>query len=240
VDDFEWSPDGRSLVVRTTSFGATRAEDRRARRKAEPPKPGATPHSDYRYFDRLQGMLNGPGFIDDKVGHLWLVDVASGAPTRLTDGPTSDAEPAWSPDGTRIAFTASRGRDHDLDYQFDVFVVEVATKRVTRITDGAGCAFGSAAWLPDGSTLAVAGHRWPRAGGSRNDIWLFRADGSEAHQGGGRNLSGAADARRGHGQRRHPGGRPALSRRRTAATSCSALSGLTSCGGSPADGAVER
>jgi len=193
VDDFAWSPDGRSLVVRTTSFGATRAEDRKARRKPGPPKPGAMPVSDYRYFDRLQGMLNGPGFIDDKVGHLWLVDVATGAASRLTDGPTSDEEPAWSPDGTRIAFTASRGRDHDLDYQFDVFVVEIATRRVTRITDGAGCAFGSATWLPDGATLAVAGHRWPRGGGSRNDIWLFPADGSAAHRGGGRNLSGPTD-----------------------------------------------
>jgi dipeptidyl aminopeptidase/acylaminoacyl peptidase len=193
VDAFEWSPDGRWLVVRTTSFGATRSEDRKARRKAEPPKPGATPLSDYRYFDRLQGMLNGPGFIDDKVGHLWLVDVETGAARRLTNGPVSDAEPAWSPDGTRIAFTASRGRDHDLDYQFDVFVVEVATERVTRITDGAACAFGAAAWLPDGATLALAGHRWPRAGGSRNDIWLFPADGSEAHRGGGRNLSGPSD-----------------------------------------------
>jgi acylaminoacyl-peptidase len=193
VDAFEWSPDGRSLVVRTTSFGATRAEDRKARGKPAPPKPGDMPHSDYRYFDRLQGMLNGPGFIDDKIGHLWLVDVATGAASRLTDGPTSDTEAAWSPDGTRIAFTASRGRDHDLDYQFDVFVVEVATRRLTRITDGAHCAFGSATWLPDGATLALAGHRWPRGGGSRTDIWLFAADGSEAHRGGGRNLSGPSD-----------------------------------------------
>ncbi len=193
VDAFAWAPDGRSLVVGTTSFGATRAEDRKARRKAAPPKPGATPLSDYRYFDRLQGMLNGPGFVDDKVGHLWLVDAETGAASRLTDGPTSDAEPAWSPDGTRIAFTASRGRDHDLDYQFDVFVVEVATRRVTRITDGAGCAFGSPTWLPDGATLALAGHRYPRGGGSRNDIWLFPADGSEARRGGGRNLSGPSD-----------------------------------------------
>ena len=193
VDAFEWSPDGRSLVVRTTSFGATRAEDRKARGKPSPPKPGDMPHSDYRYFDRLQGMLNGPGFIDDKVGHLWLVDVATGTASRLTDGPTSDAEAAWSPDGARIAFTASRGRDHDLDYQFDVFVVEVATRRLTRITDGAHCAFGSATWLPDGATLALAGHRWPRGGGSRTDIWLFPADGSEAHGRGGRNLSGPSD-----------------------------------------------
>ncbi len=193
VDGFEWSPDGGSLVVRTTSFGATRAEDRKARGKPEPPKPGAMPSSDYRYFDRLQNMLNGPGFIDDKVGHLWLVDVATGAARRLTDGPTSDDEPAWSPDGTRVAFTASRLRDHDLDYQFDVFVVEVASGRTHRVTDGAGCAFGSPTWLSDGSSLAVLGHRWPKRGGSRNDIWLFPADGSAARPGGGRNLSGPAD-----------------------------------------------
>ena len=199
VEGFEWAPDGSALVLRTTSFGATRTEDRKARGRPEPPKPGATPPSDYRYLDRLQNMLNGPGFIDDKVAHLWLVDVATGAARRLTDGPTSDDEPAWSPDGTRIAFSASRGRDHDLDWQYDVFVVEVATGRVTRITDGAGCVFGSPAWLPDGATLAVVGHRFPRGGGSRNDIWLFGADGSEARPGGGRNLSGRHDLMVGSG-----------------------------------------
>jgi acylaminoacyl-peptidase len=199
VDAFEWSPDGRSLVVRTTSFGATREADRRARRKPRPPKPGDTPTSDYRYFDRLQNMLNGPGFIDDKVGHLWVVDAATGAARRLTDGPTSDDDATWSPDGTRIAFAASRGRDHDLDWQYDVFVVEVATGALTRITDGTGCVFTSPAWLPDGRTLAVVGHRLPRGGGSRNDIWLFAADGSDAHRGGGRNLSGRHDLMVGSG-----------------------------------------
>jgi dipeptidyl aminopeptidase/acylaminoacyl peptidase len=199
VEGFEWAPDGSALVLRTTSFGATRTEDRKARGRPQPPKPGATPPSDYRYLDRLQNMLNGPGFIDDKVAHLWLVDVATGAARRLTDGPTSDDEPAWSPDGTRIAFSASRGRDHDLDWQYDVFVVEVATGRVTRITDGTGCVFGSPTWLPDGATLAVVGHRFPRGGGSRNDIWLFAADGSEARPGGGRNLSGRHDLMVGSG-----------------------------------------
>jgi dipeptidyl aminopeptidase/acylaminoacyl peptidase len=199
VDAFEWSPDGRSIVVRTTSFGATGAEDRKARRKPEPPKPGETPHSDYRYFDRLQNMLNGPGFIDDKVAHLWIVDVETGAARRLTDGPTSDEDPAWSPDGTRIAFAASRGRDHDLDWQYDVFVVEVATGSVTRVTDGSSCVFTAPAWLADGRTLAVLGHRFPRGGGSRNDVWLFPADGSEARPGGGRNLSGRHDLMVGSG-----------------------------------------
>jgi acylaminoacyl-peptidase len=199
VEAFEWAPDGRSLVVRTTSFGTTRDEDRKIRGKPAPARPGEMPRSDYRYFDRLQQMLNGPGFIDDKVGHLWLVDVATGAARRLTNGPTTDDEPAWSPDGTRIAFTASRGRDHDLDWQQDVFVVELATGRTTRITDGGHCVFFAPTWLADGATLALAGHRLPRGGGSRSDIWLFAADGSEAQAGGGRNLSGRHDVMVGSG-----------------------------------------
>ena len=152
-------------------------------------------------------MLNGPGFIDDKVAHLWLVDVATGAARRLTDGPTSDDEPAWSPDGTRIAFTASRGRDHDLDYQFDVFVVEVATGRVTRITDGAGCAFGTPTWLPDGATLAAcraplaAGRRQPQRHLALPGGWLRGPSGRWPQPLG----PLRPDVRRRHGQRRHAG-----------------------------------
>jgi dipeptidyl aminopeptidase/acylaminoacyl peptidase len=99
----------------------------------------------------------------------------------------------------RVAYVAQGGRDPDLDWQFDVRVVEIASRRDIRITDGAGSAFGTPAWLADGRTLAVLGHRYPRAGGSRNDIWLFAADGSEAGKGGGRNLSGRHDLMPGSG-----------------------------------------
>jgi len=47
--------------------------------------------------------------------------------------------------------------------------------------------------------VAVLGHRYPRAGGSRNDIWLFAADGSEAAAGAGHNLSERHDLMPGSG-----------------------------------------
>ena len=95
----------------STSHRANRKDDRKARgldRKREPIDPL---ESDYRYIDRLGYMFNGPGFIYDQVAHLWLVDVASGAATRLTDGPTGDDDPPGRPTARgsplRLASTAT-------------------------------------------------------------------------------------------------------------------------------------
>ncbi len=186
-------------MVRSASHAPTRPADARARGKAPLPKPGQPPVSDYRYIDRLQNMLNGPGFIYDRVSNLWIVDAVSGAARRLTTGRTSHDDPVFSPDGSRVAYVAQGGRDPDLEWQFDVRVVDVASGRDVRITDGRGSAFGAPAWLADGRTVAVLGHRYPRAGGSRNDIWLFAADGSDARAGAGRNLSGRHDLMPGSG-----------------------------------------
>src|SRR6185503_10355191 len=94
VEAFEWSPDGARLVVVSASLGATKAEDDRRRGRSRR-APGQPRTSDYRFIDRLDYMLNGKGFTYDQVKHLWLVDGATGAGTRLTDGPVSDGDPAW-------------------------------------------------------------------------------------------------------------------------------------------------
>ena len=195
VDAFEWSPDGRSLVVRTTSFGATRDEDRKAAAQAGAAEAGRdrrTPTTATSTGSRT--CSTGPASSTTR-------SPTSGSSTSrrapLAGSPTGRPRtrtPAWSPDGTRIAFAASRGRDHDLDWQFDVFVVEVATgARHPGHRRPPAASSARPTWLPDGRTLAVVGHRFPRGGGSRNDVWLFPADGCEARPGGGRNLSGRHD-----------------------------------------------
>jgi len=190
VEGFEWAPDGRSLVVVSVSRGATREEEARLRGRGGTTAP--KPRPDFRYIDRLGYQYNGVGFVDDRETHLWLVDVETGRARRLTDGPGPESNPVWSPDGRRIAFVANRRPNRDIVWRRDIWVVEVEGGRQVRVTGGEG-AFDTPCWLPDGETLAVLGHRFPAGSGSRNDVWLFPADGSDDGPAGGRNLSARHD-----------------------------------------------
>ncbi len=199
VEEYAWSPDGGRLAVVSSSHGATVAEDARRRgRPAKGPDPGDRPASDFHFVDRLRSMANGVGWIYHQVTRLWVVDVATGAATLVHSGRAAVSEPAWSPDGSRIAFSADRGRDDDLGFHSDVWVVAATGGRAVRVTGGGGTlggrgVFGSPVWLADGARLAVLGHRYGGGSGSRADIWLFAADGSQAGPRDGRNLTAAAD-----------------------------------------------
>jgi Tol biopolymer transport system component len=48
---------------------------------------------------------------------------------RLTDLPSEDSFPSWSPDGTRIAFRSDRGGS------YDIYVMNTDGSGVTRLTD---------------------------------------------------------------------------------------------------------
>ena len=191
VEAFEWSPDGRRLVVLTSSLAATREADERRRRGGRARRPTEPPASDFRYLDRLSYLANGRGFVDDRDTHLWLVDAATGEPTRLTDGPTSEGSPAWSPDGGRIAFVTSRRPDADHHHRSRIWVVDVASGRESAVTGGAG-EFIVPTWL-DEARIACLGHRYPAFAGSRFDVWVFAADGSDAGRQGGRDLTARHD-----------------------------------------------
>jgi len=85
-------------------------------------------------------------------GDLWVVARTGGQARRLTATPEVETDPHFSPDGTRIAFTATvRGNT-------DVYVVPTAGGDATRLTyhPGVDVARG---WSPDGRRVVFASSR---------------------------------------------------------------------------------
>jgi dipeptidyl aminopeptidase/acylaminoacyl peptidase len=192
VDTFWWSPDGRSLLVASTSHGATRADDRRRRGKSKTPKPGEAPESDYHFVDRLGYLANGAGMIYHAIRQLWIVDAASGDARRLTDEPAGVGDAGWSPDGRQIVYTANLRRDHDLEFRSHLVGISADGTGRKRLTGDPAVLF-SPVWMPDGTTIAAIGGYLPR-NYYRFDLWLIAADGSDAALPlGGRNLTGQHD-----------------------------------------------
>jgi TolB protein len=66
-----------------------------------------------------------------------------GSATLLAGGTAADVEPAWSPDGSRVAFASNRSGDTEL------YLLNVGTGAVTRLTTRTG-SDGAPTWLADG------------------------------------------------------------------------------------------
>lgn len=89
---------------------------------------------------------------------LHLLDLASGDCRQLTDGDHA-GQPAWSPDGSTLAFTRKVGADSDLTFRTAVHLLDVtdrkAEPRVVAFEDGIA---GTVSYAADGHSLLVVGH----------------------------------------------------------------------------------
>jgi len=161
VDDFEWAPDGKRLVLvlrdpTPDELEAAKAKDKSddgaKDKKAKTPKPWVV--------DRLQFKRDTIGYLDRRRTHLYVFDVAAKSLTQITSGDFDDDEPAWSPDGTRVAFTSNRSLpDPDRTYNSDIWIVAADSKdkgaHLTQVTSNRGDDH-QAAWSPDGTWIAYS------------------------------------------------------------------------------------
>jgi dipeptidyl aminopeptidase/acylaminoacyl peptidase len=114
-------------------------------------------------------------------GGLYVVDADGGTPRLLAEGSGGDllASPAWSPDGSRIAFIDGGG-EGELASAAIVVVRSDGTDRKKLVDQrelGQEFSWWGLSWSPDGSRLAFAvGTGSPS--GPRGSIYVVDADGS--------------------------------------------------------------
>ena len=121
----EWSADGEGLVVVAVTYTEEWADLDEDELKRRPRRVTNVP---YRYDSR--------GWTHDRKRRLWLLDPDSAEEPRcLTSGEFDEEAPAWSPDGSRIAFVSDRHPRQGLESGNDVWEVDIASGDLTQVTD---------------------------------------------------------------------------------------------------------
>ncbi len=161
-----WSPNGTLLLFAAPVLSEPPPKDKDAieRWQRRP-----------RVINRALYKFDGTGFLLHGSLQLFVIDVARGKLKQITTGKCTSWQPAWSPDGQRIAFSRSRSGPLDA-HQFDIWTIAADGGDAQQVTDSVPTAAWPA-WSPDGQTIALYGsanvadlHAWvwtvPAAGGT--------------------------------------------------------------------------
>jgi len=137
IGGFNWAPDSRRIA-----FAVSDPEPKALKDRKEKYGEYSVVHADF------------------QMAHLWTIDLPDGtanaAPEakRLTEGEAfSVGTFAWSPDGTRIAFSAQQDADLISSFSNDIYIVTVADKAVKKIVSTPGPDT-NPKWSPDGKKIA--------------------------------------------------------------------------------------
>ncbi|MCZ2078089.1 MAG: hypothetical protein LC130_24170 [Bryobacterales bacterium] len=165
-----FTPDGNQILYSSTATGISQIYI------------ANTDGSGFRRISSVQSIEVEPKVNPKNASEIVFVSGRSGVPqiyrmnidgadvTRLTTGEGHAVNPAWSPDGQHIAFAWTRGYEPG---NFNVFVMDVATRQFVQLTHGVG-RNENPTWAPDGRHIVFSSNR-----SGSTQIWTMLADGTQ-------------------------------------------------------------
>ncbi|HLH40283.1 MAG TPA: hypothetical protein VKX39_14130 [Bryobacteraceae bacterium] len=114
-------------------------------------------------------------FISGRSGseQMWRMNIDGGDLAQITDGTGYVANPAWSPDGQKIAFAWTKGYEPGA---YNIFIMDVAKRVPVQLTHGNG-RNENPWWAPDGVHLVFSIKK-----GQSTQIYTMLADGTQVTQ----------------------------------------------------------
>ena len=168
-----WSPDGTRIafqsdrdgndevyVMNADGTGVTRLTNNLAEDRSPVWSPDGTRIAFTSERDRTDEIYR------DRSDEIYVINADGTGLTRLTDNSVVDIHPAWSPDGTRIAFTS------DSNWYSEIYVINADGTGLTRLTDNPVYDW-LPVWSPDGAYIAFQSNR-----NGNDDIYVMNADGT--------------------------------------------------------------
>ena len=105
-------------------------------------------------------------FVSDRDGHvnirgfptseIYVMDANGRNPQNLTNDPSDDTSPSWSPDGKRITFQSDR--DNDRDHNIEIYMMDNDGSNLQRLTNNL-TEDEDPSWSPDGKRIVFSARR---------------------------------------------------------------------------------
>ncbi len=154
VQSFDWTSSGRGFLFQAKADNDHRFKHLSDQDKDE--KPDDDQSNEPLRITTLAHRMDGMGYRDGKRNHIGIA-LRSGRIVQLTAGDYDHAQPALSHCRRYLAFSANRSGNRDNERTTDIWVMDLDTDTLRRVTDGDGV-YGLPSFSPDSAFLAFVGH----------------------------------------------------------------------------------
>ncbi|AXI08651.1 peptidase [Oceanobacillus zhaokaii] len=167
-----WSKDGKQILFSALLEKDDDIQNQKELSKEEQQQELEKKRNEPLFVNRLQYKSNGKGFHDDKRTQIILLDIEKELYTQLTTADEDHRLQDISPDGEKLLFTANLNPGADYENTIDLFLFNISTKKLSKLTDSKGIYY-NARFSPSGNKISSFGHEYQYDGATLSEIFVF-------------------------------------------------------------------